>query len=288
MRLSCRERAVLLAPLAILLTGGLIGPTLIGLLATLTTYSPFTTSVRFVGLANFSKVLGDPQFASAWANVAVFTAIAVPIELIAGLVIAMLLRRPLRGKAAWRVLLLFPWLISPIASGVMWHFLLSSTTGIEEFVFGWLGQPSPPSPLGDLRLALPTVIAIEVWRVAPFVTFLLLPGLESIPQERWDTARLAGASFFAQLVYIAIPGIQGLLATVGMLLVGFALGTFDAILILTGGGPGSATSTPALYSFEAAFAANDWPVGAAAAWTIAIAVFVIGAAYVRVSRPAYE
>lgn len=288
MRLSRRERIVLLAPLGILLTGGLIGPGLIGLLATLTTYSPFTPSVRFVGLGNFSKVLGDPQFTTACANVAVFTAVAVPVELAAGLGIAMLLRRPLRGKAAWRVLLLLPWLVSPIASGVMWHFLLGSTTGIEEFVFGWLGQPSPPSPLGDLRLALPAVVAVEVWRVTPFVTFVLLPGLESIPQERWDTARLAGASSVGLLLRVAIPGIQGLLVTVAMLLVGFALGTFDAILILTGGGPGSATSTPALYSFDAAFAANDWPVGAAAAWTIAIAVFVIGAAYVRVSRPVYE
>jgi ABC-type sugar transport system permease subunit len=152
-----------------------------------------------------------------------------------------------------------------------------------DFFLGWLGRPEAPSPVGDLRLALPTVIAVEVWRMAPFVAFLLLPGLAGIPEERWEDARLAGASILRQVVHVAIPGVRNLLLTVGMLLVGLALGTFDTVLILTGGGPGTATLTPALYSYGAAFATNDWPVGAAAGWLIAAAVFVAGAIYVSVA-----
>jgi len=284
LRLSRRDRFILFAPLAILLVGWLVGPAFLGLVATLTTYSPFTTSARFIGLASYSTVLHDPQFSAAACNVVVFTVFAVPLELAAGFLIAMLLRRPVPGKAVWRVLLLLPWLISPIASGVMWHLLLGSASGIVHFMLGWLGQSAVSSPVGDLRLALPTVIAIEVWRVAPFVAFLLLPGLESIPDERWDEARLAGASFFSQLVHVAVPGVGGLVLTVGMLLAGLALATFDAILILTGGGPGTATLTPALYSFDAAFSTNQWPVGAAAAWIIAAVVLALGAVYVRLSQ----
>ena len=284
MRLTTRDRLVLFAPLAMLLVAFFAGPALVGLAATFTDYSPFTTEVRLAGLANYGEVLRDPQFVAAAGNAAVFTALAVPLELAVGFALASLLRRPLRGRAAWRVLLLVPWLVSPIASGVMWHFLLGATNGIVDFALGWLGAPQGPSPAGDVRTALFAVVAIEVWRVAPFVAFLLLPGLESIPQERWDQARLAGASVAQQLLRVGLPGLRGSLLTVGMLLTGLALGTFDTILILTGGGPGTATLTPALYSYHAAFAANNWPAGAAAAWIVAGAVFAVGAVYLWTSR----
>lgn len=275
---------MLVAPLAVLMLAWFAGPAVLGLLATSTTYSPFATEFRFVGLGNYAAVLRDPQFATAAGNVALLTLFAVPLELTVGFAIAWLLRSPLRGRAAWRVLLLLPWLVSPIASGVMWHFLFSTTTGIVDFFLGWLGAAQAASPLGNLQLALPAVVAIEVWRVAPFVAFLLLPGLESIPRERWDEATLAGASVFGQIFRVALPGMRGLLLTVSMLLVGLALGTFDTILILTGGGPGTATLTPALYSYHAAFSANDWPAGAAAAWVVAAVVLAVGAVYVRVAR----
>ncbi len=284
MRLTRRDQLILLAPLGILLLGWLVGPALLGLLATFTTYSPFVTSSHVVGLANYSAVLHDPQFATATANVAVFTLFAVPLELALGLMIASLLRRPLRGKAVWRVLLLLPWLVSPIASGVMWHYLLSSTNGMVDYFLGWLGLPPTASPLGDVRLALAVLIGIEVWRVGPFVAFLLLPGLAAIPDEQWEEARLAGASAIRQVVRVAVPGTRQLLLTVSMLLVGLALGSFYTILILTGGGPGTATLTPALYSYHSAFATNDWPVGAAAAWLIAATVFGVGLIYLWLSR----
>ena len=282
MRLSRRDRVVLCAPLAILLAGWLVGPAVLGLLATFTTYSPFVTATRFVALANYAGVLQDPEFAAAARNIVLFTALAVPLELIAGFAIACALREPMRGRSALRVLLLLPWLISPIGSGVMWHYLLGSTDGIVDFVLGWFGV-TVTSPLGDVRLALPVVVAVEVWRVAPFAAFLLLPGLVAIPRERWDDARLSGASWLQQVVAVAVPAVRPLLLTVTMLLIGLALGSFDVVLILTGGGPGNATLTPALFSYSSAFATNDWPAGAASAWLIAAAVLVIGGLYVRLA-----
>lgn len=284
MRLTGRHRLVLLAPLAILLVGWLVGPAVLGLITTITDYSPFNSSYHVVGLRNYSDVLRDPQFVAAARNIAIFTAIAVPLELAFGFAIAYMLLQPLRGRAALRVLLLLPWLISPIGSGVMWHYLLGSTTGIVDFVLGWVGLPDVGSPLGDLRLALAVVIAVEVWRLAPFVAFLLLPGLLSIPRERWDDARLSGASWLARVVRVALPSVRPLLLTITMLLVGLALGSFDVILILTGGGPGAATLTPALYSYASAFESNQWPAGAASAWLIAAAVLAVGLAYIRLSR----
>lgn len=286
MRLTRRDRIVLLAPLALLLGGWLLVPAVIGLGATLTTYSPLTTTVALAGLQNYSRVVHDPQFSEAAKNVVIFTVVVVPSELSLGFAVAYLLRRPIWGRSWWRGLLLVPWLVSPIASGVMWHFLFGTTTGIANFVLGWLGRPESASPAGDLRLALPATIAIEVWRVAPFVTFLLLPGLLAIPEERWEQATLAGAPWYRRLVDVAIPEVTPLLLTVGMLLTGLSLGAFDTILILTGGGPGTATLTPALYSYDTAFVTNDWPLGAASAWLIAAGVAAVGAVYVFLSSRA--
>jgi len=282
-RLSRRDRLVLFSPLAVLLTGWLVGPALLGLLSTFTTYSPFTTSFRFVGVDNYLAVVRDPQFAAAARNIALFTATAVPLEIIVGFAIAYLLREPFRGRAGLRVLLLLPWLVSPIGSGVMWHFLLGTTNGFVNFVLGWLGFPDVSSPLGDLGLALPVVVAVEVWRLAPFVAFLFLPGLSAIPRDRWDVARISGASWLHEVFDVALPAIRPLLITVTMLLTGFALGSFDVVLILTGGGPGTATMTPALYSYAQAFETNEWPAGAASAWLIAGAVLAIGFVYVRLA-----
>lgn len=284
MRLTRRQTLLLLAPLGILLGGWLVVPALVGLAATLTTYSPLTTAVAFVGASNYGAVIRDPQFGEATRNVVVYTAVAVPLELSLGFAVAYQLRRPIWGRSWWRAVLLLPWLVSPIAVGVMWHYLLGGATGILDFALSWLGLPEMASPIGDVHLALLATVAIEVWRVAPFVTFLLLPGLVAIPDDLWELATLAGARWHERVLRIAIPEIWPLLLTVGMLLTGLSLGAFDTILILTGGGPGTATLTPALYSYDRAFVTNDWPIGAASAWLIAAGVAAVGAFYISLAR----
>lgn len=279
---------MLFGPAALLLGGWLVVPAVLGLAASFTTYSPFATAVRFAGPRNYASALLDPTFGVAVRNVAIFTFFAVPLELAIGFVLAYLLRDRMFGRSLWRVLLLLPWLVSPIASGVMWHFLFGSMHGIPGFLLGWLGRSEVSSPAGDVRLALPATIAVEVWRMAPFVTFLLLPGVVSIPAERWEDANMSGASWMRTVFDVVLPPLRPLLLAVTMLLVGLSLGTFDAVLILTGGGPGDATLTPALYSYKQAFAVNDWPTGAASGWLIAAAVLAAGLVYIALTRAESE
>jgi multiple sugar transport system permease protein len=284
MRLTRRDRLVLFAPAAVLLTGWLILPAVLGLLASFTDYSPFRQAVHLSGLNNYAAVLRDGIFTSAVRNVAFFTIVAVPLELAIGFGLAYLLRGPILARRLWQVLLLLPWLVSPIGSGVMWHFLLGTTRGILNFAVGWIGSPEISSPLADVRFALPATIAVEIWRVAPLVTFLLVPGLASIPSERWEEATLSGASWIRTALDVAVPSLRPLLLAITMLLIGLSLGTFDAILILTGGGPGTSTVTPALYSYNQAFGVNSWPLGAASAWLIAAGVLAAGLVYVGLAR----
>jgi multiple sugar transport system permease protein len=284
MRLTTAQRLGLFSPLVAVLAVGLVGPALLGFLATFSDYSPGHSAVRLVGFANYAAVLRDHEFSAASRNIVFFTLLAVPLELIIGFGLAYILRRPMRARGLWRVLLLIPWLVSPIASGVMWHFLFASGQGILDFSLATFGLREVPSPLSQHGLALLTTVLLEVWRIAPLVAFLLLPGLTAIPADKWEHATMEGASWTGQIRHVALPAIRALALAVTMLLIGMALGTFDAILILTGGGPGTETTTPALYSYNAAFQVNNWPIGAASAWLIVAAVLAVGSVYLRLAR----
>ena len=284
MRLTNGQRLVLFGPLIVVLAIGLVGPAVLGFLATFTTYAPDHTDVKLAGLDNYVSVLRDREFAAAVRNIFFFTFLAVPLELIIGFGLAYILRRPMRGRGLCRVLLLIPWLVSPIASGVMWHFLFGSGQGIFDFALASFGLREVPSPLSQHGLALLTTVLVEVWRVAPLVAFLLLPGLTAIPAEKWEHATTEGASWIGQIRHVVLPAIRPLALAVTILLIGMALGTFDAILILTGGGPGTETTTPALYSYNAAFQVSNWPVGSASAWLIVAAVLLVGLVYLRLAR----
>lgn len=278
------ERLILFVPLLLILVPFLIWPAVFGFFASFTNYAPGELRVRFVGLANYASVLEDNQFHTAWRNIAIFVLISVAVELAVGLVIAYLLREPFRGRALVRVVLLIPWLVSPIANGVMWHFLFNMQRGLVNYGLAWLGQTELPSPLGLSGLALPAAIATDIWRKVPLASFLLLPGLLAIPSAQWEFATIEGASLLSRIRYIALPWLRPVLLTSTLFLIGDALGTFDSILILTGGGPGSATLTPALYSYQQAFQVNIWPIAATSAWLIVVSVLLIGLVYLTLVR----
>lgn len=282
--LSRRQHLLLLAPLLLVLVPFLLWPVLWGLGASVTNYAPNQPTVRFVGLRSYAAVLGDPTFRSSFRTILLWGLVALPVELALGLGIAVLLQRPMRGRALLRVVLLLPWLLSPIAHGVMWHYLLSSTTGMPNALLALLGLPSQPSPLGLRHWALPTIIAIHIWRTTPLVAFLLLPGLLAIPQAAWDHATVAGLPLGSQLRHVVLPALRPLLLAITLLLAGDVLGSFDSVLLLTGGGPGTATLTPALYSYQQAVRGQNWPRGTAAAWLIMAALVLIGGSYLALVR----
>lgn len=281
---TLRERLFLLTPLAVILLPFLIWPAVFGFLTSFTNYAPAELRIHFVGFADYATVLGDPQFRIAFRNIVVFSLVSVTAELALGFGLAYLLREPFRGQGFVRAALLIPWLVSPIANGVMWHFLSNSQTGLINFGLAWLGLNMLPSPLGLKGWALPAVILTDIWRKSPLVSFLLLPGLLAIPREQWEQATLEGASMLNRMQHIALPWLRPLLLTVALLLIGDALGTFDSVLMLTGGGPGSETLTPGLYSFQRAFQIHNWPIGATSAWLIVASVLLVGLVYFRLTR----
>jgi multiple sugar transport system permease protein len=279
-----QQRLLLLAPLALLLVPFFIWPAMSGFLGSFTDYVPSQVSLHFVGLDNYASILADSEFVAAWRNIALFALFAVPAELLIGFAAAFLMREPFRGRGLLRVVLLIPWLVSPIANGLLWHFLLDRNTGLLNFGLAALGLPLQPSPLGLNNLALPVAILTDIWRKWPLVNFLLLPGLLSIPNVYWEQATIEGVSIAAQIRHIALPWLRPLLLTIALLLLGDTLGTFDSIQMLTGGGPGTVTLTPALYSYQKAFKTHDWPLGVTSAWLVVVAVLLVGLCYLLLLR----
>jgi len=282
--LTFRQRLLLLTPLGLVLVPFLFWPAGFGLIASFTNYGPFEHSLRWVGAANYATILGDQQFRAAALNGAVFTVGTVAAEMAIGLSLAYVLREPFVGRGLVQIGLLLPWLVSPIANGVMWHFLFDQRNGLYSFWPGLLGRGPWPSPLGLSGLALPVLMAVDVWRMAPLAAFLLTPGLTSIPPERWEQARLDGLALLSRVRHVVLPSLWPLLASVTLVLTGASLGAFDTVLILTGGGPGSQTLTPGLYSYQQAFQAANWPAGATSAWLIMAAMAGVGGLYMLALR----
>jgi ABC-type sugar transport system permease subunit len=278
------QRWLFLAPFLLVIVPFMIWPAVFGFFTSFTNYVPFQKiSLRFVGFANYAHILSGSDFRSAIVNSFLFTVFSVSIELLIGILIAYRLRKAFRGRTLIRFILLIPWLISPVANGVMWHFLLQSNSGIPSYWAGLFHLTSFPSLLGHGR-ALPTIIAVDIWRKAPLVMFLVLPGLQIISPAYWDLSDLEGMSLWVRLRHIVFPHLRLLLLTITLLLIGDALATSESILILTGGGPGSETITPGLYSYIQAVNVFDWAGGATSAWMIAASVLLIGILYLVLIR----
>ncbi len=278
-----RERLLLLLPLVLIIGPFLLWPMIYGFALTFTNAGPFQVSPRFIGLNNYLNALGDNVFRTALVNMIVFTTITVLAEMVLGLAVALALREPFRGRGLLRLALLLPWLLSPSASGVMWHNLLNNESGMLTYGTTLLRLPPLPYALG-LDTSYWTVIVTEIWRKTPLVIFLILPGLLAIPRVHWDQARIDGLPAVSRIRHVALPHLRLLLLTIALLMAGDAFGMSESVHFLTGGGPGSITMTPGVYSYNQAIVAQNWTAGGTPGWFIAGAVLIIGIAYLELSR----
>lgn len=283
MPLTRRQQILLLTPFLVIVVPFLLCPAAFGFIASFTDYAPFQTSLKVVGLQNYARVLSDDTFITALRNAAIFTTVTVAVEIILGVTVAYTLREPFRGRTLLRLILLIPWLISPAASGVMWHQLLNTEHGVISFWTALLRLPDAPYPLVSAPFV--AVIAVEIWRKFPLVSFLILPGLQTVPPDQWDNAKLDGLSLIGRMRFIALPHLRLLLITVALLLAGDALGISESVFFLTGGGPGVQTMTPGLYSYFKAIQSRNWSLAAIPGWFTVAGVLLLGLSYIYLSRP---
>jgi len=233
---------------------------------------------RFVGLGNFRFLLQDGRFWSALGTTAYFTAVAVAVELLLGLPVALLLHR---GRGLLRAAVLLPWAIPTAVSARMWAWLFNADYGLLHRLapgVDWLGSP---------WTALHAAILVDVWKTTPFVALILLAGLQSIPEDVFEAANVDGAGRARTSAHVTLPLLKPAVLIALLFRSLDAFRVFDAIYVLTEGGPANATETLSIYAYKTLMRSGDFGYGSTLSVATFACVLVIGLAFVRVlGRPA--
>ncbi|XEN33148.1 multiple sugar transport system permease protein (plasmid) [Ensifer sp. WSM1721] len=267
-------RVLMLAPALSILAGLTLFPTVYMFTAAVQKVSPDPDVPReFVGLGNFARMLTDPELHLSVRNTVLFVVVAVTLEFLLGLGLALLFDKYLRRLNFLKTILLIPMMIPPIAVALTWKLIYQPQFGVLNELMFRLGLPSQ-AWAGDVNLAMATIIAADVWEWTPFIFLLMLAGLASLPSEPYEAAEVDGASAWRQFWDLTIPFLKPVIAIALLLRIMDALRLFDLVFILTVGGPAGATETLSLYIFKVAFTFVD--IGYAAAVSLAVLLVTVG------------
>jgi ABC-type sugar transport system permease subunit len=241
------------------------------------------SEAKFIWLNNFWRLLtGDPYFLKAVKNTFIFSGIAVPLELTLGFLVALLLNDPMKGRGIFRTLLMLPWVTPPVVAALMWAWLLNDSYGLINYALLKMGiLTNPRLWLGDLRTAMACVIVIDTWRETPFFILILLAGMQTVPAELYEAAKIDGASRFRQIWHVMLPLIRSSIMVALLVRTMAAFKIFDLIYVLTHGGPAGATEVLATYTYKTTFAFMKLGLGSAMAIIILAIVIIISGLYVK-------
>ncbi|MEU0096698.1 sugar ABC transporter permease [Kribbella sp. NPDC006257] len=196
---------------------------------------------KWVGLDNFERMIHNDTFWTALQNTAYYAVGHVPLTLAASLGFAVLLNQKLKGARFFRTALFFPYITSLVAVAVVWNMLLSPEAGPVNQFLRAIGIDHPPGWTSSTTWAMPAVIVASVWRDLGYYMILYLAGLQTIPAELYEAARVDGASGWQRFRYITVPGLRPTTFFVLIMLTISSFKVFDLIQVMTEGGPGRAT-----------------------------------------------
>ncbi len=237
--------------------------------------SAMLPTYRFVGLKPYFDLWSNHRWQIAYGNLFYFSAFYVVLTLAVGLALAIAIDQRVRGEAIWRTIFLYPLAISFVVTGTVWSWLYSPDAGIEYFVRG-LGWHDFTFRLTTNRnTAIYAIIATGIWQASGFAMALFLAGLRSVDPDLVKAAQIDGASPARIYRKVILPSIAPIFVAVAVVLLQFAIKTFDLVVALTQGGPGIATTFPANYVYDLMFQRGEMAVGAAAAIMMLLALAVV-------------
>ncbi|NJN81962.1 MAG: sugar ABC transporter permease [Caldilineaceae bacterium] len=206
----------------------------------------------WVGLDNYQYLFNSPEFATIIVNTIVFTLAAVLLTCIIGLLIALLLNLPLRGRSGVRGVVFSPVMLSGAAIGIVWIYIFDPRYGLLDIFIGAFGFQSP-NWLLDTAWAMPAVIIVHVWKTIGYAVVIYLAGLQAIPPELYEAAVVDGAGALSRFRHVTLPGLSPVVffLVITTLLAGFQ--SFDIIKVMTNGGPVNATTTLIYYLYQEGF-----------------------------------
>jgi len=210
------------------------------------------TPLRFVGFASYARILTEPRFINAVGRTFLFTVLAVCVETVLGVALALVFNRQFRGKGFLKLFLLLPLVATPVAIGILWNLFYDPTIGLANFVLKLVGLP-PSAWVSSAATVIPSLVLVDVWQWTPMVALIVLAGLAGLATEPYESARVDGASDLQILWRITLPMLLPTVLTALILRSIDALKTFDIIFAMTGGGPGYASETLNIIGFKFSF-----------------------------------
>ena len=237
----------------------------------------------FIGLENFARALSNPLLYEAIKQTALYAAIALPIEILGGLGIALLVQRTVRSnaiRAAIYIAAMIPIVIPQIAVGVIFRLVYAPDYGILNVMLGQTG-PNQPLWLSSPPLAMIATASVDIWQWTPFVYLVMFAGFQTVPSESVEAAQVDGATTWTQFRHIELPYLRPLLLLVLFFRIADVIRVFDHVYVLTGGGPGTTTQFLSLYIYRIGFKFSDLGQASALAVVVMVAMILF---YTIVSR----
>ncbi len=240
----------------------------------------------WIGLGNFARLLSDRTFHTSLRGTLYFSTMEVVLVVVLSLAAALLLNHRLARSSFFRVMLLVPWALAPVANAVLWQWVLNPNYGALNFLLKslgliernivWLATPSG---------ALNALLIVDVWKSMPFITLLLLAALQRVPAQLHRAAYLDGANLFQRFLHVTLPQIRGTLIIATVLQAIWSLRVFDIVYVLTRGGPADATALLNFLAYRTTFSFLDLGYGAAIADIVFLASLVFALVIMVLMRP---
>jgi multiple sugar transport system permease protein len=247
------------------------------------TFAEGQVNWQFSGLENFRTFLDDEIFPYAIRNTVLFSIVVVLFEMFFGFVLALLASQVKRFVGFLRAVLMIPILVPAIAIGTLWRLMYNYEFGIFNQILRALSLP-PQSWTGNAALALPSIMVVDIWHWTSFVFLLMLAGIESLPIEPLEAARVDGASNWGLLRHVILPLLRPTIVVTLMFRTIASFKVFDEVFLLTGGGPGNATEVLSMYINRVFFAQSRMGYGALLSLLTILLVSVLVIFYSRSAR----
>jgi multiple sugar transport system permease protein len=291
-RLADDDRWLLRAMLtpAILFIIALVGvPFLLSLYYSVSDATVGSRETHFVGLENFRRIINSPTFWTALQNTLIFTLVSQALVLVLANALAMALSVDFRGKWFVRLLVLLPW-VAPISLGsIGWLWIFDSIYSVINWTaraVGILGPNEWPIWLGQPNLAMASIIAVQVWRILPLATVIILAGLTSIPQDIHDAAQVDGAGFWRHLFEITFPLVMPITLVAALFGIIFTFTDMIVVFVLTRGGPYNTTQVLASWAYFTGIQGGDLAGGAAVSLFLLPVLVAVAILVLRLARRA--
>jgi len=245
------------------------------------------SSMRWNGLDNYAKLFSDAQFWDSLKITATYTLIYVPVVYTVSLGLALLVNQRLPSTRFFRTIFFVPVVLSLVVSSLMWKYIFDERAGLLNFLVGLIGiQPQPW--LGSVELALPSIIIVSVWIQMGYFMVIFIAGLQDIPREYYEAARIDGANRWQMFLRITLPLLKptSLFVIVISLIGSFQV--FDQVWVMTKGGPARATQVTAVYIYQQAFQYLNLGYGSAVAFVLFIVILGFSLLQFRLLRTTHS